>query len=128
MPNLYLLFSHTLTDAQIADARKTMGIKEFIALPDYLQCRWSNVPPELETLDEHLQPVLNWLKTNAQKDDYVLVQGDFGAIYRTVAFALEHGYVPVYATTERKVIETRRPDGKVQVQRTFQHVRFRRYQ
>ncbi len=127
MPKLFLLFSHTLTDAQIADARRSLEVTEFVSLPEDLQARWSEVPPELERLDEHLQPIFDWLLEKAQTDDYLLVQGDFGAIYLTVSFALEHELVPVYATTQRNVVETRLPDGTVQVQRTFQHVRFRKY-
>ena len=127
MPKLFLLFSHTLTDDQIADARRSLEVTEFVSLPEDLQARWSEVPPELERLDEHLQPIFDWLLEKAQTSDYVLVQGDFGAIYLTVSFTLKHEFVPVYATTARKVVETRLPDGKVQVQRVFQHVRYRMY-
>ncbi len=127
MPKLFLLFSHTLTDAQTADARDSLGITEFVSLPEELQARWSDVPPDLECIDEHLRPVLDWLAKQAQSGDYVLIQGDFGAIVLAVAFAQQQNLVPVYATTARKVVETRLPDGKVNVQRTFQHVRFRKY-
>ncbi len=128
MPKLFLLFSHTLTGDQTADARQSLGVTEFVSLPEDLQARWSEVPPGLERIDDHLQPALNWLAEQAQPGDYVLVQGDFGAIYAAVSFALEHRLIPVYATTQRNVVETRLPDGKVQVQRTFQHVRYRRYE
>ena len=127
MPKLFLLFSHTLTDDQVADARRSLKVQEFVTLPEDLQAQWSEVPPDLERIDEHLRPVLDWLLEEAQAGDYVLAQGDFGAIYLAVSFARQHGFVPIYATTQRKVEETRLPDGKVQVQRTFQHVRYRKY-
>ena len=127
MPKLFLLFSHTLTGEQIEDARQSLGVTECVPLPKELQARWSDVPPELERIDDHLRPVLEWLAQQARPGDVVLAQGDFGAIYLAVTFALKQKLVPVYATTARKAVETRLPDGKVQVQRTFQHVRYRRY-
>ena len=127
MPKLFLLFSHTLTEAQIEDAQQSLKVQEFVPLPENLQARWSEVPPELERIDDYLQPVFDWLVEVAHRGEYVLVHGDFGAIYLTVTFAEEHGLVPIYATTQRKVVETRLPDGKIQVQRLFQHVRYRKY-
>ena len=103
-------------------------MEECVYLPEHLQQRWSNVPSELESLDEYLCPVLNWLRDTAQPGDYVLIQGDFGAVYTAVTFALEHSLIPVYATTRRNVVETHLPNSKVQVQRIFEHVRFREYQ
>lgn len=124
---LFLLFSHTLTDEQAADARAALGVTSCVALPDDLQAIWSDIPPDLETLDAHLQPIFEWLAMHAQPGDYVLAQGDFGAVYLSVTWALAHQLIPVYATTARRAVEIRLPDGKVQTQRTFQHVRFRNY-
>lgn len=64
-------------------------------------------------MSKHLRPVFDWLLKEARPGDYLLVQGDFGAIYLTVSFALPHELVPVYATTERKTVEVRLPDGTV---------------
>ncbi len=128
MPTLFLLFSHILRDEQVEDARCAFGIQEVVCLPEDLQTRWSNVPPELASIEAYIQPVLNWVGEHAQSGDYVLAQGDYGLTFLTVAFALQHKLIPVYATTTRDVIETRLPDGTVQVQRIFRHVRFRKYQ
>ncbi len=98
-----------------------------ISLPEHLQARWSNVPPHLESIDDHLRPILDWLGEQTQPGDYVLVQGDFGAVYLSVIYAFAVGLIPLYATTERQVVEIPQPDGSVQVQRTFRHVRFRKY-
>ncbi len=127
MPNMFLLFSHSLTDEQLNDAQKTLRIQECISLPEELQARWSDVPPELEMIDDLLQPLFDWLLKEARPGDFLLVQGDFGVVYLAVTFAFAYKFVPVYATTQRKVMEKRLPDGKVQVQRMFQHVRYRRY-
>lgn len=128
MPKLFLLFSHTLSEQQQTDARQTLGVEEFVALPEELQARWSNVPPELASIVDHVRPVLDWLGAQARPGDYVLAQGDFGAVYLAITFAVQHGFIPVYATTERQATEIPQPDGTVQVQRTFRHVRYRRYQ
>jgi hypothetical protein len=127
MPTLFLLFSHTLTEEQRADARRTLGVRRFVRLPADLQARWSAVPPDADRIDAHLQPVLDWLAAQARPGDYVLAQGDFGAIFLAVTFALGRGLRPIYATTARQVRETRRPDGQVEVQRVFRHARFRPY-
>lgn len=127
MPKLFLLFSHRLTEEQDADAWQSLRVTDIVALPQALQARWSNVPAELKSLDEYAAPILTWLQQEAQPNDYVLAQGDYGLTYLTVTFALRHGLIPVYATTTRDVVETRLSDGTVQVQRVFKHVRFRQY-
>ncbi|MDY0093895.1 MAG: CRISPR-associated protein Csx20 [Candidatus Vecturithrix sp.] len=125
---LFLLFSHALTAEQAYDARAALQVQDILSLPKDLQQRWSNVPPDLETIGDHLRPVLDWLNEQARPGDYVLIQGDFGAVYRAVRFALEHGLTPLYATTTRRVKETRLPNGQVESHRVFQHVRYRKYE
>jgi len=126
MKKMFLLFSHELTDAQKEDAKSSLGIEEFISLPDSLQKLWSNIPPEIEDLDSYLSPILEYLKTNAKNGDYALIQGDFGATYKMVNFAKNLGVVAVYATTKRNAIE-RKVDGKVIKTAIFEHVKFRRF-
>lgn len=128
MSKFFLLFSHTLTPEQAADARETLGVTEFVALPPEWQAVWSDVPPDAEYLADHLLPLLHWLSQQAQPGDVVLIQGDFGAVYLTVKWALQRRLIPVYATTRREVVETTLPDGSIQKQSRFQHVRFRRYE
>jgi len=122
---LFLFFSHTLTQEQINDA-KNLGIDKFVPLPNELQYLWSNVPPELEDIEEYAKPFYEFLNINARKGDYVLVQGDFGLSCRLVNYSKQKGLIPVYATTKRKVIETEK-DGKIVKKSEFKHVRFRRY-
>jgi len=122
---LFLFFSHTLTQEQINDA-KNPGIDKFVPLPNELQYLWSNVPPELEDIEEYAKPFYEFLNINARKGDYVLVQGDFGLSCRLVNYSKQKGLIPVYATTKRKVIETEK-DGKIVKISEFKHVQFRRY-
>jgi hypothetical protein len=122
--NMYLFFSHNLTDEQIKDA-KSMGIVEFISLPDELQYLWSNIPPELDSLDGYDEPFYEFLK-DAKKGDFVLIQGDFGLVYRLVDFSKKNGLIPVYATTKRIAKEIVK-NAKVIKISEFKHVKFRKY-
>jgi len=74
-----------------------------------------------------LQPVFSWLDRNAQKGDFVLIQGDFGASFLLVQHALHKEYIPVYSTTERKAVERLLEDGQVELIHQFYHIRFRKY-
>lgn len=78
-------------------------------------------------LADYLAPVRDWLAQTAQPGDYVLIQGDFGATYLMVRYALENGLIPVYATTRREAHETLQPDGSVRLTHTFRLQQFRRY-
>jgi hypothetical protein len=129
MVKLYLLFSHYITDEQYKDARQFLGITDFVSLPKDLQQRFSNVPADLEAIDAYLQPVLNWIDEHCtNQNDYILIQGDFGATYFLVDYCKNRNYaIPMYATTERKSIEEIQEDGSIKTQRIFKHKRFRFY-
>lgn len=129
MKNLFLLFSHHITEEQFQDARQSLGITDFIRLPEDLQKRFSNVPADLETIDEYLQPILDWIDEYcASHKDYILIQGDFGATYFLVDYCKKRNYAtPIYATTERKSVEEVQEDGSIKTQRIFKHKRFRLY-
>lgn len=124
--NMLLLFSHTLTLEQKKDARENLEVGEFISLPEDLQQKWSNIPPELESLKEYLQDIFEWIGKASEVGDYVLVEGDFGATYLVVNYCLKQGLIPVYATTQRRVVEEVAGDG-VKTHRAFKYVRFRKY-
>jgi hypothetical protein len=124
---LFLLFNHRFTQEQGAQAREQLGITDILPLPGELQRRWGQIPPELPGLQDYLAPLTDWLARQAQPGDYVLIQGDFGATYLMVRFALEYGLIPVYATTRREAHEMVQPDGSVRLTHTFRHQQFRRY-
>ena len=129
MSSLFLLFSHYVTEEQLQDARQSLGITDFVRLPEDLQKRFSNVPADLETIDEYLQPILDWIDEHcASHKDYILIQGDFGATYFLVDYCKKRNYAtPIYATTERKSVEEVQEDGSIKTQRIFKHKRFRLY-
>jgi len=124
MKKMILLFSHNLTDEQKSDARASFGVEQFVVLPDDLQTLWSNIPADLEDLNEYLQPIQKFLTDNIQKGDIALVQGDFGATCSIASFVKSIGGVAVYATTKRDVVE-KEIDGKIVKTSVFEHVRFR---
>jgi hypothetical protein len=129
MPTLYLLFSHHITPEQQADAEASLGVNRLEALPADLQALFSNVPPDLESLYEYLQPIRQWLAERVQADDFVLIQGDFGVTVSLVHYCIANRLgTPVYATTQRQSVDTVQPDGSVVTQRVFRHCRFRRYE
>ena len=84
--SMILIFSHELTATQADDARARLGVRDFIKMPQALQDKWSNIPPELSNLDEFIAEFKNFIKTNAKIGDVALVQGDFGATYSIVNF------------------------------------------
>jgi hypothetical protein len=124
---LFLIFNHTFTPVQEADARASLGVSEIVVMPDDVRHVWGNVPPELSEIQGWLEPVGKWLKENSQAGDYVLIQGDFGACFLMVHFARETGLIPVYSTTRREAVEEHQPDGSVRMTHHFNHQRFRVY-
>jgi len=126
MKRMYLLFSHKLTQEQIEDAKNNLLVDEFVHLPADLQELWGNMPPDIISLKYYLEPFRKWLN-DANAQDYVLVQGDYGATYRMVEYALKKGLYPIYATTKREVVETTLPDGSIKTERIFKHCQFRHY-
>jgi hypothetical protein len=126
LSKLFLLFSHEITDKQKEDAKESLNINQIIKLPETLQQKWSNIPAELESLKEYMLPFKNWLAENVNKDDYILIQGEFGAVYFIVSWAKNNNLNPVYSTTERISKEVN--DGeRVKSVKIFEHRRFREY-
>jgi len=124
--NFLLIFSHTLTKAQLEDA-KSMGITSFVYLPEDLQNIWSNIRPDGDLPVSDLDRIVDWIDANSGEGDFALVQGDFGATYYIVNRCFEMGLVPVYSTTKRIASEENISASEVGRQSVFEHVDFRRY-
>ncbi len=126
-PSLFLLFNHTLTEVQRTDALNSLRIREFIEPPEQIQQLWSDIPAEIGSINELLIPVREWLGNMASADDYVLIQGDFGACCQMADYARRLGLLPIYSTTRREAQEERLGDGSIRLVHRFRHVRFREY-
>ena len=123
---MFLLFSHTLTKPQIDDAKNSLGVVSFISLPTELQKLWSDVPPELESLEEYLKPIREFIATESKADDMVLIQGDFGVVYKMVDFCKSLKLKTLYATTKREAKEILQNDKIIKTSK-FRHIRYREY-
>jgi len=123
---LCMLFSHTLTEVQKKDAKKYLGINEFLYLPKNLQEVWSNIRPTGSLDTDSLLEIISWLSSQCAKGDYVLIQGDFGAVVYTVSAVENLGLIPIYATTQRQTTEVQVNDSVTKTQ-VFKHETFRRY-
>lgn len=126
MKNIFLLFSHTLTEMQKKDLKENHGVEEMIYLPPHLQEIWSNVDPEIVE-DNKLQKVLDYVIERSKKKDYVLIQGEWGFVYKSINFFKETNRIPIYSTTKRDVIETTQFDGTIIKKSVFKHIKYKKY-
>lgn len=124
---MILIFSHTLTDEQIDDAKNTLHISEFVYMPKKLQNEWSNIPSSIDDMYNYLDQIQKFILNNSSKNDYVLVQGDFGATCSTVNFCKKNKRKTIYSTTKRQSKEIYR-DNTVEKISYFSHISFREYQ
>lgn len=125
MPDLYLLFSHTLTSKQIEEAKTRLMIDNIIYLPAHLQKIWSNIPAE-ESIDKDISKFIKYLGENSKSGDYVLVEGDFGATFAVVDWCIVNSRIPIYATTAR-LAKSEGEGDFTKMTHYFKHVMFRRY-
>lgn len=123
-----MIFSHELTEPQQKEAYEAFGAEAIYALPQELNQLWSNIPAALPELAGFLRPVTQWLESQVHEGDFLLIQGDFGATYLMIEWGFRHKCIPVYATTERKVIKEVLGNNEVVTHRVFEHVQFRRYE
>lgn len=128
MRNLIILFNHTLTNEQELEAKNDLLVSDFLYPNQDVRSLWSSIPADSEKLSDYLENVKKWLFETAKKDDYVLIQGDFGATYILVQFAFNLGLIPIYSTTKRVVQEEKCESGEVKISRVFKHVMFRKYE
>lgn len=124
---MILIFSHTLTEEQINDAKETLQISEYIYMPKSLQYLWSNVPSSINDLNSYLIEIQTFILDNSSEGDYVLVQGDFGATYNTINFCKKNKRITIYSTTKRQSKEIYR-NNTIEKVSYFSHLSFREYQ
>lgn len=129
IPRLFVIFNHKLTQVQIEDAFYSLKVSKILEPSQDLRNMWADIPPDADELSNCNEFILlrNWLEINSRTGDYVLIQGEFGATFLMVQFALEKGLVPVYSTTSRKAVEHHNTDGSVEIKHSFSHVKFRNY-
>ena len=125
---MILLFSHKLTEEQILEVKESYKVEVFLSLPKELQTLWSNIPADAENITDLLTPIKEFLSLYANREDLVLIQGDFGAVYNLVNLAKEQRLVALYATTLRRTQEYINEKGENVKKSIFEHRRFREYE
>lgn len=124
MKTLFVLMNHELLPAQYQDAIESLGVTRAVSISDV---NWSQISPDDETISHSLEGYKQALIKQSQQEDFLLVQGDFGATYHMIRFARSLGLIPIYATTKRHATQEI-VDGSVITKREFIHVRFREYE
>jgi len=132
MKKFFLVFNHILAPEQEKDARETLGVEEFVFLPENLKAIWSQIPADLVDLREILGPISEFVREKLAPGDFALVQGDYGASFYLVNLVRELGGIPVYATSRREVeneVVGIDPNGETVVKKVhrFRHQIFRPY-
>ena len=123
---MMLLFSHNLTNLQIEDAKSSLQIEEILSLPANLQEIWSNINPEIDER-ENLEEIKKYLKLKMNKDDYVLIQGEWGYSYEMVNWSKNENFVPIYSASRRDYHEEVESDGSVKNIHIFKHIKYKKY-
>ena len=120
-----LLFSHQLTDNQAKELMEDFGVKKIVSLTSELQEMWSNVSIK-ENYMENLEKIKKYIENNFNKDDVMLIQGNWGYTYNLVKWSIDNDLLPVYSYTERNVEEIK--DGEnVNKISYFKHIKFIEY-
>jgi hypothetical protein len=125
MPRTFCLLNHELTSKQTAELLSVFGSERVIYPPAWVSALWGEIPPGGELTKAQLEPFADWLR-DAGAGDIAVLQGEAGASFALVDFALQKGLIPVHAVTKRIAQEAR--DGE-KVRRTyiFEHICFRQY-
>ncbi|WP_369714802.1 CRISPR-associated protein Csx20 [Leptotrichia alba] len=121
-----LVFSHQLTENQKKELVEEYKVKEIKNLPEELQNMWSNVSIK-KNYRENLEKIKKFIKENFNKDDIILIQGNWGYTYNLVKWSIENELIPVYSYTERNVEEIK--EGEIVKKISyFEHVKFIKYE
>ncbi|MCC3867936.1 CRISPR-associated protein Csx20 [Terrisporobacter mayombei] len=127
MKKLIVLMSHDITDFQIEDAYKTFNINRIVEADTNIKEIWANINPKSSLDLTKLDLVINWIEKVSNKNDFILVQGEFGATFYIVDYCFKKDLIPVYSTSKRQVLEHK--DGeKIITNRIFSHQGFRKYE
>lgn len=126
MKKFIVLMSHDMSDIQKNDAYENLKVAEIIEAPAEIKAIWGNVDPISDLDISKLDKVISWIKNISEKGDYILVQGEFGATFYIVDYCFKSDLIPVYATSIRRVEETREGE-RVLTNRVFVHEGYRQY-
>ena len=121
-----LVFSHEMTENQEKELNEVYNVEKIEKLPKDLQEIWSNVSIE-KNYKENFEKIKKYVEENFNKNDVILIQGNWGYTYGLVKWSIEKGLIPVYSYTERNV-EVIKDGENVKKISYFKHVKFVKYE
>ena len=122
----FCLLNHPLTKNQENELLDKYSCDKIIYPSKELAAAWSQIPAVPENDRSVIKLVTAWL-SSAEEKDVLVIQGEFGATFIMVDYALKNKMIPLHAVTKR--VETEQRDGEiVHRQYVFEHVCFRRYE
>lgn len=126
MNRVFILTNHQTDSGQILDLQRNWLVETVVRLPAELKNLWGSVPPETDSVDDYIFPVLSWLSSVYSPGDLVWVLGEWGATISVLNWCKEHSCRAIYSTTKRVATEVTTENG-VFLSHVFKHVRFRSY-
>lgn len=126
MIKTFILTNHNSSEDQIADLKNNWAVSDVVVLPANLKDLWGAIPPEIESVAEAVQPVIEWLSANCSRNDLVWVQGEWGATFEVLRWCSQNSVCAIYSTTKRVATEVKTDKGTVMTH-VFKHVRFRKF-
>lgn len=126
MTRTFCLLNHAITQKQLCELKDKFASQAVLFPHKKLSLEWSQIEPE-KSNEGIVLSVVRWLEDcGAKKGDLFIVQGEFGATFKLVDYALKNGLVPVYATT-RRIAKESRCGEVVRREYVFEHVCFKSY-
>ena len=125
MPKAFCLLNHMLTQNQIAELKERFDITEIVYPSEELSKKWAQIPPSIELDFSIVKSVVEYLNS-ASTGDIFIIQGETGASFMLVDYALKKHLVTIYAVTARVSKEVAAGEQVVK-QNVFEHVCFRQY-
>ena len=124
---IILLFSHELTESQTIELKNKYNIQTVIYLPENLQQQWSNIHPDYVDIEEELKNIKTYILQNIDKNTYLLVQGEYGAVYHMVNFAFANNIIPIYSASKRVYESKKIDEDRIENIHYFKHIKFQHY-
>lgn len=123
--NAYCLMNHQLTAAQENELIHRYGAERIVFPPAGISSAWMNIPVEAVLKRSSVSPFLTWIDS-IPPSSAVVLQGEAGASFALIDYALRRNLVVLHSVTERKASEARR--GEIVTRKyEFEHVCFREY-
>lgn len=127
MRSVLVLMNHDLLSQQEKELYEIFNVERIVVPGDDLKSVWSQIPTDEKLPIDLLNDFIAWIEHNSLKNDLVLIQGDFGAVFYLVTFCLDHGRIPIYSASVRDYHEEIASDGTVIRHHRYQHRNFRVY-